>query len=122
MSSLPARASMLWKISAGQALLLGNGRPALSVGQPEVLLVRSESCLHRVRPAELLKPGRDVPVAHTRVITTLTANELERVGVAALYPALHDAGRLAPHARRATVARLASKRGSAHAMIVNAQP
>jgi hypothetical protein len=53
---------------------------------------------------------RDVPVVHIRVITALTANELKRVGVAAFHPALHDAGRLA------------GKRESAHAMVVNAQP
>jgi hypothetical protein len=56
------------------------------------------------------------------VITALTANELERIGVAAFHPSLHDADRLAPQARRTTVARLASKRESAHTTLVNAQP
>jgi hypothetical protein len=65
---------------------------------------------------------RDVPVVHIRVITALTADELERVGVAAFHPARHDPGRLAPQARRATVARLAGTRNSAHATVVNAQP
>ena len=65
---------------------------------------------------------RDVPVIHIRMITALTADELERGGVAAFHPARHDPGRLAPQARRATVARLAGKRDSAHAMVINAQP
>jgi hypothetical protein len=106
----------------GQARLPGNGRPALSAGLPEVLLVRSQSCLQHVRPADPLKPGRDVPVVHIRVITALTADELEHVGVAALHTARHDAGRLAPQARRATVACLAGSRESPQAMVVNAQP
>jgi hypothetical protein len=45
------------------------------------------------------------------VIAALAADELKRVGVAAFHLALHDAGRLAPQARRAAVAGLASKRG-----------
>ena len=57
-----------------------------------------------------------------RVITALTADELERIGVTAFHPAIHNAGRLAPQARPTTVARLASKREPAHAMAVDAQP
>jgi hypothetical protein len=56
------------------------------------------------------------------MITALTADELERVGIAAFQPARHDPGRLAPQARRASVARLADQRNSAHATVVNAQP
>jgi hypothetical protein len=56
------------------------------------------------------------------MITALPADELERVGIAAFRPARHDPGRLAPQARRATVARLAGQRNSAHATLVNAQP
>ena len=48
----------------GKARLPRERRPALSAGLPEVLLVRSQSCLQHVRPADPLKPGRDVPVGH----------------------------------------------------------
>ena len=40
----------------GQARLPGNGRPALSAGLPEVLLVRSQSCLQHVRPVSMVSP------------------------------------------------------------------
>jgi hypothetical protein len=64
-----------------------------------------------------------VAVARSPSLTPVnSANELERVGVAAFHPPLHDAGRLAPQARRATMARLASKGKSAHIMVINAQP
>jgi hypothetical protein len=44
------------------------------------------------------------------VIAALVADEFKRPGVAAFHPARHDAGWLAPQARRVAVAGLASKR------------
>ena len=70
----------------------GDGRPALSGGQREVLLIPGNARPHRVRPADPLKPGRDLGVIQVRVIATLAADELKRVGIAAFHPALHDAG------------------------------
>jgi hypothetical protein len=71
--------------------------------------MRCKARPHRVRPADPLKPARDLGVIEVMVIAALAADELKRVGVAAFSPALHDAGRLAPQARRAAVARLASR-------------
>jgi hypothetical protein len=86
---------------------LGTDGP-LSGGQPEVLLIRGKARPHRVRPADALKPGRDLGVIQVRVIAAFVADEFKRPGVAACYRALHDVGRLAPQARRAAVAGLAS--------------
>ena len=73
--------------------------------------MRGKARPHRVRPADPLKPGRDLGVIQVRVIAALAADELKRPGVAGFYPALHDAGRLAPQGRGAAVAGLTSKRG-----------
>lgn len=89
---------------------LGTGRPAWSGGQPEVLLIRGKARPHRVRPADALKPARDLGVIQVRVIAALVADEFKRPGVAAFHPARHDAGWLAPQARCVAVAGLASKR------------
>ena len=99
----------------------GDGRPALSGGQPEVILIGGEAGPHRVRPADPLKPGRDLGVIQVRVIAALAADEFKRPGVAAFHPALHGAGRLAPHARRPAVAGLASKRKCWTTLIVTAR-
>src|SRR6476646_10701458 len=105
-----------------RAVGLVNGRTVLAAGLSEMLRVRSEARLQRVRPADQLKPGRDLPVVQIRVITALTADELEHVGVAAFHPAFHDADRLAPQARGTAVARLAGSRDSARTVAVHAQP
>jgi hypothetical protein len=89
----------------------GDGRPALSGGQREVLLIRCDARPQRVRPTDPLGPGRDLGVIQVRVIAALAADELKRAGIAAFHPALHDAGRLAPQARCAAVAGLTSRRG-----------
>src|SRR6266704_4802683 len=104
-----------------RAVGLGNGRPALAAGLSEMVRIRSEACLQRVRPADQLKPGRDLPVVQIRVITALTADELEHVGVAAFHPAFHDVDRLAPQARGTAVARLAGRRDSARTVAVDGQ-
>ena len=72
--------------------------------------MRGKARPHRVWPADPLKPGRDLGVIQVRVIAALAADELKGVGVAAFYPALHDAGRLAPQGRRAAVAGLTGRR------------
>ena len=99
----------------------GDGWPALSGGQPEVLLIGGKACPHRVRPADPLKPGRDLAVIQVRVIAALAADELKRVGVAALSPALHDAGRPTPQARRAAVAGLTRRRERREILVITAR-
>jgi hypothetical protein len=96
---------------------LGTDGP-LSGGQPEVLLIRGKARPHRVRPADPLKPGRDLGVIQVRVIAAIAADELKRVGVAAFYPALHDTGRPAPQARSAAVAGLTSRREGRQTLVV----
>jgi len=83
-----------------------------------MLLIRGKARPHRVWPADPLKPGRDLGVIQVRVIAALAADELKRVGVAAFYPALHDAGRPAPQGRRAAVARLTSRREGRQTLVV----
>jgi hypothetical protein len=83
-----------------------------------VLLICGKARPHRVRPADPLKPGRDLGVIQVRVIAALAADELKRAGVVAFYPALHDAGRSAPQGRRATVAGLTSRRESRQTLVV----
>ena len=56
------------------------------------------------------------------MIAALAADELERAGVAAFRPAVHDAGRLAPQVRGSAVAGLASKREGRASVGVKAQP
>jgi hypothetical protein len=52
------------------------------------------------------------------VIAALEADELNRVGVAAFHPALHDAGRPAPQARRPAMAELTSRRKCRKTLVV----
>jgi hypothetical protein len=61
-----------------------------------VFLVCGDARSDRVWPAYLLKPGRDVVVIQIGIVTAVAADELERVGVAALWPAVNDKGWLAP--------------------------
>ncbi len=56
------------------------------------------------------------------MIAALAADELERAGVAAFHPAVHDAGRLAPEVSGPAVAGLASKREGHASVGVKAQP
>jgi hypothetical protein len=65
-------------------------------------------------------PGlrRDLGVIHVRVIAALAADELKRLGVAAFYPALHDAGRPAPQGRCAAVGWLTRRREGCQTLIV----
>ena len=56
------------------------------------------------------------------MIAALAADELERAGVAAFHPAVHDAGRLAPEVRCPAVAGLASQRERQAGLGVKAQP
>jgi hypothetical protein len=95
---------------------LGTDGP-LSGGQPKVLLICGKARPHRVWPADPLKPGRDLGVIQVRVIAAL-ADELKSVGVAAFYPALHDAGRAAPQGRRAAVAGLTSRREGRQTLVM----
>jgi hypothetical protein len=84
--------------------------------------MRCKARAHRVRPADPLKPARDLGVIQVMVIAALAADELKRVGVAAFSPALYDAGRLAPQARCAAVARLASSRECREILVVTTRP
>ena len=90
---------------------MGTDGPRCQVVSPRCFSYAARPGPHRVRPADPLKPERDLGVIQVRVIAALAADELKRVGIAAFHPALHDAGRLAPQARRAAVAGLTSKRG-----------
>ena len=84
--------------------------------------MRCKARPHRLRPADPLKPGRDLGVIQVMVIAALAADELKRAGVAAFSPAHHDAGRLAPQARRAAVAGLASSGERREILVVTARP
>jgi hypothetical protein len=53
-----------------------------------------------VRPAEPLKPCRDLGVVKVGIVAAIAADDLEHAGVAAFAAALNDAGRLAPEERR----------------------
>jgi hypothetical protein len=56
------------------------------------------------------------------MITAARADQLEQFGVAAFHPAVHDADRLTPQARRPAVAGLTSQ-GQRHGILVgSAQP
>jgi hypothetical protein len=85
-----------------------------------MVVIGGEAGPHRVRPADPLKPGRDLGVIEVRVIAALVADEFKRPGVA-FHPAPHDAGWLAPQARGAAVAGLASKRKCRKTLIVTAR-
>jgi hypothetical protein len=88
-----------------------------------VLVVCRQCRLQRERPAELLKPRRDVRVVQVWMIAAGRADELKSVGVAAFHPALHDTDWLAPNVRRLAMAGLASKRKPQHdALGRDAQP
>jgi hypothetical protein len=65
-----------------------------------VLLVRSDAGCHGIRPADLLKPRGDVVVIQVGIVTAVAADELERVGVTALWLAVHHPGRLAAEDQR----------------------
>jgi hypothetical protein len=56
------------------------------------------------------------------MIAALAADQLERVGVAAFHPAVHDPGPLAAEVRGPAVAGLASKRERRASLGVKAQP
>jgi hypothetical protein len=87
----------------------------------EVFLIRCQARPHRVGPADLLKPGRDLAVIQVRVVAAFGADELKRASVAAFRLAL-DAGRLAAQAGRIAVAQLASKRECHDTLVVDARP
>jgi hypothetical protein len=90
--------------------------------QPEMIVIRRQARLERPRPAEPLKLRRDLGVIQVGMIAATRADELERAGVTAFHPAIHDAGRLAPQARRAAMAGLAGKRECHDALGTDAQP
>lgn len=82
----------------------------------------SEARLERARPAEPLKPRRDLGVLQVQVIAAIGADELEHAGVAAFGAAVHDADRLAPQVSRAAVAGLTGERAQVDAVRPSAQP
>ena len=87
-----------------------------------MFLVRREGRLQRARPAKPLQPGRDLGIIQVRIVAAGRADELERIAVAAFYPAVHDADRLAPEACCPAMARLASKWQRHIALSMSAQP
>ena len=74
-------------------------------------MIRSQALLERARPAKPPKPRRDLEVIQVGTIAAARADELIHVVVAALDPAVHDAGRLAPQDRRGAVTGLPGERG-----------
>ena len=75
---------------------------------PHVFLICGDARSDWVWPADLLELGGHMVVIQVGVVTAVAADELERVGVAALRPAINDAGRLAPENQRPTMPRLAT--------------
>ena len=79
-------------------------------------MIRSQALLERARPAKPPKPRRDLEVIQVGTIAAARADELIHVVVAALDPAVHDAGRLVPQERRGAVAGLPGERGPGDAV------
>jgi hypothetical protein len=91
-------------------------------GNPLVLVEHGQGLLKHVRPAQPLKPRRDLGVIQVRMIAAAGADQLVHVGVAALDTAGHDADRLAPQDRLAAVTGLTGGRGSRDLLSRDAQP
>ena len=87
-----------------------------------MFLVHREGRLQRARPAKPLQPGRELGIIQVRIVAAGRADELERIAVAAFYPAVHDADRLAPEACCPAMAGLASKWQHHIALSTSAQP
>jgi hypothetical protein len=87
-----------------------------------VLVICGQCLLERTRPAEPLKPRRDLGVIQVWMVAAAGADELEQAGVAAFEAAVHDADWLAPHHRRLAMAGLTGKRECHHAVGFDAQP
>jgi hypothetical protein len=87
-----------------------------------VLVKHGQGRLEQVRPAQPLKPRRDLRVIQVRIIAAGGADQLVHVGVTALDTAAHDADRLAPQDRLAAVTGLAGGRGCRHLLSRDAQP
>jgi hypothetical protein len=76
----------------------------------EVLLVGGKALSYRIGPADLLQASRDVGVIQVRIVAALAADDLEHAGMAALYPAVHEACGLAPQKGGAAMSELSSGR------------
>ena len=87
-----------------------------------MLVKHSQGRLKPVRPTKPLKPRRDLRVIQVRTIAAVGADQLIHVGVAALDPAVHDADRLAPQDRLATVTGLTGGQGCHDPLSRDAQP
>jgi hypothetical protein len=87
-----------------------------------VRVIRSQTCLQRVRPAKLLKPRRDLTVVQVWTIAATGADDLVYVVVPALDRAVPDAGRLLPQDRRTAVAGLAGGRICRNVLRYHAEP
>ncbi len=55
---------------------------------------------NRIRPADPLKPARDLAVIQVGIVTAVAADDLEHAGVTAIRMPGHNAGRLAPEKHR----------------------
>ena len=91
-------------------------------GNPLVLVEHGQGRLKQVRPAQPLKPRRDLRVIQVRMIAAVGADQLVHVGVAAHDAAAHDADRLAPQDRLAAVTGLTGGRGCRDLFSRDAQP
>jgi hypothetical protein len=76
------------------------------VVQIHVLPVCRDAGRKGVRPANPLKLRRDVAAIQVGMVTTVTADQLPRIGIATVHPALNDAGRLTPQNHRPAQPRL----------------
>jgi hypothetical protein len=89
---------------------------------PEMSGICRKARLQRERPADLLKPRRDLGVVQAGMVAAARTDELERVGVAAFHPAIHDADWLTPQGCCPAVAGLARQRECHRAFSGDAQP
>lgn len=91
-------------------------------GNPLVLVEHGQGRLKHVRPAQPLKPRRDLRVIQVQVIAAAGADQLIHVGVAALDTAVHDADRLFPQDGLVAVAGLTGGRGCRNLLRHDVQP
>lgn len=79
---------------------------AIPLERREALVIRCRARRKRPRPAEPLKPRRDLKEIQVRIIAAAGTDELIRAGAAAFYPAIYEMDRSAPQEGRLAVVRL----------------
>jgi hypothetical protein len=87
---------MALRLVATAAMSCRSGVTPRCFSYSEVLLIGGKARGHRVGPADLLQARRDLGVVQGRIVAAVAADDLERAGIPAFYPAVHEADRLAP--------------------------